>query len=274
VICCTGAAAAQQPFGTIVGTVTDGTGAVLPGVTVTVTNTGTQVPHTVVTGASGGYSLSYVTNGIYRIEATRAGFRAATMTGVVVAAAHTVRADIRMEVGEIQQEIEVVVSAHARQTDTAVVGTTIDGKSVNDLPLNGRTFAQLATLVPGVAPQGSTNIGTNRKRGSIGTSFAITANGFADVQNAFIYDGVPAMDLDSYNFAFSPSIDAIAEFRVQTSSYSSAYGGAPGAQVDAISDADGTAIIIHGNPDRGITGESKSGVSGGPRVACGVFSKE
>jgi hypothetical protein len=173
-------------------------------------------------------------NGIYRIEATQTGFRPAAMTGVVVGAAHTVRADIRLELGEVQQAIEVLASASARQTDTAAVATTIDGKSVNDLPLNGRTFAQLATLVPGVAAQGSTNIATSRKRGSIGTSFAITANGFSDVQNNFIYDGVPAMDLDSYNFAFSPSIDAISEFRVQTSSYSSVYGGAPGAQVDVI----------------------------------------
>ena len=100
--------------------------------------------------------------------------------------------------------------------------------------MNGRTFAQLATLVPGVAPQGATNISTSRKRGSIGTAFAFTANGFSDVQNNFIYDGVPAMDLDSYNFAFSPSIDAISEFQVQTNSYSSAYGGAPGAQVDVV----------------------------------------
>src|SRR4029450_7898114 len=143
-------------------------------------------------------------------------------------------ADIRIEVGEIKETLEVSAAARALQMDTAVVGTTIDSRSVNDLPLNGRTFAQLATLVPGVAPQGSLNIATSRRRGSIGTSFAITANGFSDVQNAFIYDGVSAMDLDSYNFAFSPSIDAIAEFRVQTSSYSGAYGGTPGAQVDVI----------------------------------------
>ena len=201
VTCSAGVAFAQQPFGTIVGTVTDATGAVMPGVTVTVTNTDTKTRHTVMTSASGDYSLSYVMNGIYRIEATPSGFRAAAVSGVVVGAAHTVRVDIRMELGEVQQGIEVLASANTRQTDTAVVGTTIDGKSVSDLPLNGRTFAQLATLVPGVAPQVSTSIGTRRKRGSIGTAFAITANGFSAAQNAFIYDGVPAMDLDSYNFA-------------------------------------------------------------------------
>jgi len=231
---CVSMAVAQQPFGTIVGTVTDPMGATLPTVTVTVTNTKTQVSQSAVTSASGDYSVPYLANGIYTIKAEHQGFRAAVINRVVVRAAQTVRADIRMEVGEVKEVTEVSATAIALQTDSAAVGTTIDAKSVNELPLNGRTFAQLATLVPGVAPQGGSNIATTRRRGSIGTAYAITANGFADVQNNFIFDGVPAMDLDSYNFAFSPSIDAIAEFRVQTNSYSSAYGGAPGAHVDVV----------------------------------------
>jgi outer membrane receptor protein involved in Fe transport len=234
VSCCVGVAFAQQPYGIIVGTVTDPTGATLSAATVTVTNTETQVSQTVVTSATGDYSVPYLVNGTYTIKAEHLGFRGAVISHVVVRAAQTVRADIRMELGEIKQVIEVPATAIALQMDNAAVGTTIDSKLVNELPLNGRTFAQLATLVPGVAAQGSINIGTDRKRGSIGTAFAITANGFSDVQNNFVYDGVPAMDLDSYNFAFSPSIDAISEFKVQTNSYSSAYGGAPGAQVDVI----------------------------------------
>jgi hypothetical protein len=234
VLCCVGVGLGQQPFGIIVGTVTDPTGATLSAATVTVTNTATQVSQTVVTSATGDYSVPFLVNGTYTIKVEHPGFRAAVISQVVVRAAQTVRADIRMELGEIKEVSEISTTAIALQTDTAVVGTTIDSKSINDLPLNGRTFAQLATLVPGVAPQGGTNIATSRRRGSIGTAYAITANGFADVQNNFIFDGVPAMDMDSYNFAFSPSIDAIAEFRVQTNSYSSAYGGTPGAHVDVV----------------------------------------
>ena len=233
-VLCRAGMAFAQPVGTIVGTVTDPTGAVLSAVTVTVTNTATQVSQTVATSATGDYSIPYVVNGTYTIKAEHPGFRAAVISVVLVPAARTVRADIRLQLGEVKQVVEVSATATTLQMDTVAVGTTIDAKAVNDLPLNGRTFAQLATLVPGVAPQGALNIGTSRKRGSIGTAFAITANGFSDVQNNFMYDGVPAMDLDSYNFAFSPSIDAISEFRVQTSSYSSAYGGAPGAQVDVV----------------------------------------
>ena len=234
VACCVSVAFAQQPFGTIVGTVTDPAGATVPGVRITVTNIETQVSQTSVTTTSGDYSLSYIANGVYTVKAEHAGFRAAVIPQVLVQAAQIVRVDIPLELGEIKEVTEVRATAITLRTDTATVATTIDSKLVNDLPLNGRTFAQLATLVPGVAPQGSINIGTDRKRGSIGTSFAITANGFSDVQNSFIYDGVPAMDLDSYNFTFSPSIDAISEFQVQTNSYSSAYGGAPGAHVDVI----------------------------------------
>ena len=225
---------AQQPFGTIVGTVTDSTGATLSSVTVAITNAETQVSQVVVTSATGDYSVPYLASGTYTIKMEHPGFQAAMISQVMVRAAQTTRADIRMEVGEVTEVVEVSAASAALQMDSAAVGTTIDSNAVSDLPLNARTFAQLATLVPGVAPQGAVNIGTDRKRGSIGTAFAITANGFADVQNSFIFDGVPAMDLDSYNFAFSPSIDAIAEFKVQTNSYSSAYGGEPGAQVDVI----------------------------------------
>ena len=233
-LCPCGAAAAQQPFGTIVGTVKDATEAAVPGVRVTVTNVDTQATQTVATSTTGDYSVPYLATGTYTLRAEYPGFHAAVINGAIVRAAETVRADIRLDLAGVTQITEVSATALTLQTDTAVVGTTIDAKLVSDLPLNGRTFAQLATLVPGVAAQGATNIATSRKRGSIGTAFAITSNGFSDVQNNFIYDGVPAMDLDSYNFAFSPSIDAISEFRVQTNSYSAAYGGAPGAHVDVV----------------------------------------
>ncbi len=230
----TSIALAQIATGVIRGTVQDPSGAHLAAVRVTVTNVDTQVSQVVETSDTGDYSVPYLINGTYTVKTEHPDFRAAIMSNVVVRAAETARVDFRMQLGEVQQVIDVSGTATALQTDTTAVGTTIDSKSVRELPLNGRTFAQLAALVPGVAPQASVNIATDRKRGSIGTSYAITANGFSDVQNSFVYDGVPAMDLDSYNFAFSPSIDAIAEFRVQSNSYSSSYGGAPGAHVDVV----------------------------------------
>jgi hypothetical protein len=183
---CLGDAFAQQPWGLIVGTVTDPTGATISAAKVTVTQTDTQVNQTVVTNATGDYSVPYLVDGIYTIKAEHPGFRASVVSHLALRAAQTVRADIHMKLGEVTEVSEISATAIAVQMDSAVVGTTIDSKTLNDLPLNGRTFAQLATLVPGVAAQGSLNIGTQRKRGSIGTAFAIPANSFSDAQNNFI----------------------------------------------------------------------------------------
>jgi carboxypeptidase family protein len=103
VSCYVGLAFAQQPFGIIVGTVTDPTGATLSAATVTVTNTETQVCQTVVTSATGDYFVPYLVNGVYTIKAEHPGFRASVMNHVVLQAAQTVRADIRMELGEVKQ---------------------------------------------------------------------------------------------------------------------------------------------------------------------------
>jgi hypothetical protein len=232
-----GLAVAQQPTGAIVGTVTDTTGAVMQGATVTITQNATRISRTLITNAAGQYAVPYLVDGDYTVKAEHQNFRVEVVDNVLLQAAQTVRIDIRMQVGNVSEVAEVSATAISLQTDSAAVGTTIQSQTVSQLPLNGRTFAQLATLVPGVAAQGSINIATQRERGSVGTAIAITSNGFSDVQNNFVYDGEPAMDLDSYDFAFAPSIDAIGEFRVQTNSYSAASGGAPGAQVDVITKA-------------------------------------
>jgi len=152
---CLGDAFAQQPWGLIVGTVTDPTGATISAATVTVTQTDTQVNQTAVTNATGDYSIPYLAPGIYTIKAEHAGFRASVVSDLALRVAQTVRADVHMKLGAVTEVLEISATAIAAQMDSAVVGTTIDSKTMNDLPLNGRTFAQLATLVPGVAAQGS-----------------------------------------------------------------------------------------------------------------------
>ena len=120
------------------------------------------------------------------------------------------------------------------QTEDATVGTVIDSDKVVDLPLNGRSFVQLALLTPGVNPGTPGSITVRRRRGSVGQDVGMSANGSRDTQNRFYYDGIEAMDLDSYNFSFSPSIDAIDQFKVQSSTAASDVGGAPGGQVNLI----------------------------------------
>ena len=144
----------------------------------------------------------------------------------------TARVDIKLVLGQTSENVKVEASAILMQTENASVGTVIDSAKVVDLPLNGRSFVQLALLTPGVNPGTPGSITVRRNRGSLGQSVGMAANGARDTQNRFYYDGIESMDLDSYSFSFSPSVDAINQFRVATNSYSAEIGGAPGGQVN------------------------------------------
>ncbi|MGH9470618.1 MAG: carboxypeptidase regulatory-like domain-containing protein, partial [Terriglobia bacterium] len=226
---------AQEATGSIVGAVTDPAGALVPGAQITLTAAGTNRSRVVVTNATGDYQAPYLVPGEYKITAEHAGFQRAAVSRVTLDVGQTVRVDFHLKVGNITQTVQVMGNAGAElQTENASLGETVNRQVTEELPLNGRSFAQLAELVPGVYPAVNSNITLRRNRGSIGTSIAISANGFAPTQNMYSYDGVPAMDLDSYDFSFSPSIDSIQEFRVETSDYSAEYGGAPGAFIDLV----------------------------------------
>ena len=120
------------------------------------------------------------------------------------------------------------------------MGTVIDSGKIVDLPLNGRNFIQLAQLIPGVQAGTPGSITVRRGRGSVGQtdaaygSTAASANGSRDTANRFYIDGIEVMDYDAMTYSFSPSVDSLAEFKVQTSTYSAEYGGAPGGQVNMI----------------------------------------
>src|SRR5207248_6574252 len=133
-----------------------------------------------------------------------------------------------------------VASAVLLQTENATVGTVIDSSKIVELPLNGRNFIQLAQLIPGVQAGTPGSITVRGGRGSVGQtdsaygSTAASANGSRDTANRFYIDGIEVMDYDAMTYSFSPSVDSLAEFKVQTSTYSAEYGGAPGGQVNMI----------------------------------------
>jgi outer membrane receptor protein involved in Fe transport len=145
-----------------------------------------------------------------------------------------------MKVGDVNESVSIVASAAALQTENATVGTVIDSAKIVELPLNGRNFIQLAQLVPGVQSGTPGSITVRRGRGSVGQSdpsygsTAASANGQRDTADRFFIDGIETMDYDAVTYSFSPSIDSLAEFKVETSSYSSEAGSAPGAQVSMV----------------------------------------
>lgn len=241
-LCISFLASAQQTTGTVVGNVVDSTGAAIVGANVTATNTGTNLARSTVTDSDGKYSIPSLTAGTYALSVEMGGFQKQQVKGIVLDASQTARQDFSLAIGEVNNSVTVEASSSAAQlqTENGAVGQVIDGKKIVDLPLNGRNFVQLAQLIPGVNSGTSGSITVRRARGSLassdanGGSTAIQVNGQRDTQNRYSIDGIEDMDYDAFTYAFSPSIDAIAEFRVDTSSSGVDSGAAAGANVNQI----------------------------------------
>jgi len=226
-----GAAHAQRITATLVGDVTDASGAVLSGARVTAKNVDTNAERTTAADDRGSYRIDFLPIGRYDITVEQQGFRRASFKGVVLQVDQTVRVDARLEVGEVVQEVSVQASVPLVQTENSSVSSVIERRQVQDLPLNGRQFLQLALLVPGAtpAPPGGRQA---TERGTI--SSAININGNREGSNLFLIDGTLNTDPNFNTFVISPNVDSIQEFRVETNSYSPEFGQQAGGQINLI----------------------------------------
>lgn len=246
VVCCSvlligvSGLSAQETAATLVGSITDASGAVVPDVLVRATNLATNVSRESKSDSSGNYSIPFLLAGDYTVTASITGFQTQTVDRLTLQVQQTARMDFKLTLGSINEKVTVAASAEVLQTENATVGTVIDFGKIVQLPLNGRNFIQLAQLVPGVQPGTPGSITVRRGRGSVGQtdaaygSTAASANGQRDTADRFFLDGIETMDYDAVTYSFSPSIDSIAEFKVETSTYSAESGSAPGAQVNMI----------------------------------------
>src|SRR5437773_1816359 len=213
---------AQVDTGSITGTVADASGAVVSGAKVTLTNEGTGASLTTTTGADGIYKFSPVRVGSYKLDVTSQGFQTTKQSGVQVNIGTNVSLNFNLKPGSQTETVEVTGAIPVLQTQDASVGQVVDQRSVNDLPLIGRNFTFLAQLVQGVnSPQADT-------RGNAGSG-AFSANGFRPAQNNYMLDGIDnnsdTVDfLNGTNYVVLPPVDAIQEFRVQTTDFSAEYG--------------------------------------------------
>ena len=230
----------QQTTATVTGLVTDATGAPVADVKVKATSSSTNAVRETTTNEAGSYTLPFLAAGEYTIETSKSGFQSGRVAGLSLQVGATARVDIQIKVGSVTESIDVLATAATLQTENATVGSVIDAQKIVDLPLNGRNFIQLAQLIPGAQAGTPGSITVRRGRGSIGqadSSFGSTgfsANGSRDTANRFFLDGVEVMDYDAMTYSFSPSVDSLAEFKVETSSYSADSGGAPGGQVNML----------------------------------------
>ncbi len=219
------AASAQSFTGSINGSIDDQTGAVLPGVSITITNVDTNAVREILTNETGNYTVTALPPGNYRVEAQFPGFATQIRTGVVLQVNQNARLDFEMAVGDVAQTIDVIGTAPLVETDTASLGQVIDRDKIDDLPLNGRSFLGLNFLAPGVSP-----LSQGENTASRGGNAHI--NGGRLWGNNFILDGVDNNDLANGEIRLLPSIDALAEFKVQTSTFAAEFGRATGGVVN------------------------------------------
>ncbi len=215
----------QTLTGTIQGTVTDPDGAVVPGVDITLVNTGTNQTRTVATNGSGNYSAPGLPVGTYDLEASIAGFNTERRTGIALQIDQSARFDITLQVGAINQVIEVVAETPLLQTDESSIGSVIDAQKMLELPINGRNFDALIQLVPGAV--------TNAQGSELDNRGGFNVVGMDENFNSFFIDGFDNVDPVLRSFSFQPSVDLLQEFKVEQSSYAAEFGRNAGAVVNA-----------------------------------------
>ncbi|HZT70109.1 MAG TPA: TonB-dependent receptor [Terriglobia bacterium] len=222
---------AQVDTGTILGTVKDQSGAVVPNAKVTLTNEGTGFTITTTTNGQGNYTFTPIRIGTYSVSVEAPGFAKAVQSHLTLNIDQKLVANLTLHPGAVTQTINVTSAPPALQTQDASLGQVVTGQNVNNLPLNGRNFTFLAQLVAGVnTPQADT-------RGNAANG-AFAANGLRPAQNNYLLNGIDNNSdnvdfLNGTNFNVLPPVDAIAEFKVQTSNYSAQYGRAGGAILNA-----------------------------------------
>jgi outer membrane receptor protein involved in Fe transport len=231
------AMAFAQATGSITGIVTDESGAVMPGVTVEATNVGTNQTRTALTGSDGFYSIPLVPPGQYSLKGTLQGFKTFLREGVTVTVESTARVDMKLAVGGLEETISVTADAPLVETSNATLGIVVDEKKVVELPLNGRNFTQLGTLLPGVVapPSGLGGAEGNATPGGFGAVTAgFSVNGMRNQSNNFLLDGASNNDTFNTGFVLRPPPDAIQEFKILTHSYGAEYGRSAGSVINVV----------------------------------------
>ncbi len=233
-----------QTFGEIVGEVADASGAVVPNATVTVTNVANNATRSVKTNGAGLYSFPSLVPGAYRVRVEVNGFKTVTRTGIELEVQQSARVNFALDVGQVNESVEVSASAAMLATENATVGTVIDNRRIVELPLNGRNFLQLVSLSPNVTYGFATPGQAGGRQGGDRTGQNISLMGMRGTWNRYTLDGVENTDVNFNLYVVLPSIDALQEFKVQSGIYPAEFGRAA-SQINVSTKAGGNAF--HGS---------------------------
>ena len=211
---------------TIVGTVTDPSGASVPNVKITLTNLETGLVHTAVTSDSGQYAIPELKIGHYDAKAEASGFKIAEQKGVVLQVGDRARIDFQMQLGGAQETVTVEANAIRVQSDSGEQSNVITGQQISQIAVAGRSMYQLAALTPGASSAiGAGGMSSGEVNTPVGGDASVEFNGMRQNHNIYLLDGGEDDDRGGAGgMSIAPSSDAIAEFRALTSSYSAEYG--------------------------------------------------
>jgi len=218
----------QNVNASLSGTVTDSSGAVVAGATVTAANEGTELSRTAVSDARGIYVLNVLPVGSYTLTVSLQGFKQAVIHGIVLQVDQQARKDITLQAGSLAQTVTVEGTAPIVQAESSSMGEVVNNQEVTELPLNGRNLDQLALISGGVVPANQSNV----EAGSASTVQTFSVAGGRSNTNAFLIDGVANTDDAIDNSALHPSLEMVQEFRIETNDYSAQFGQYSGGQVN------------------------------------------
>jgi Carboxypeptidase regulatory-like domain len=225
-------AAAQSVSGTILGTVTDSTGATVAGAKVTIVNEGTGLTRVLTADSNGEYTAPALPTGHYTITSEMTGFKTVALSNIEVGVDQRVRINIKHEVGAMTESVSVTAETPLIQTASSELGTTVGSSQIEALPLNGRNFVSLTRSIPGVLRgiPGANVDGAGSLAWRASASFS--ANGQRARDNNYMLDGVDNNETWLQSVVIFPSVDALDEFKLQTSTYSAEYGRSLGGVVN------------------------------------------
>ena len=227
-------ASAQDTTGTILGDVTDPSGATVAGADVTITNTATNIARTVKTTSSGAFSVPNLDPGTYNVNIKITGFEQADIANIQLSAGDRHRADAALTIGATTETVQISTTPPVLQTDTSSIGSSVGQQAVQELPLNGRNFINLAQIIPGATEGQPNSINSGTRPDDRRPTSSISINGQGEVENDQLVDGLDNNERVIGTIGVRPAIDSIQEVRILTNSFSADAGRAAGAVINVI----------------------------------------
>ncbi len=227
-------AVAQVATGDVLGTVADSSGAMLPGASVRLENTGTHEVRTFTTRGGGEYVFTALQPGTYSVTVTSPNFSRYTTSGIVLSASDRIRVDARLEAGSVDQSVEVTATPSSLQTDNTTVGSTITEKTLVDAPVNGRNYFGIIQVQAGINAGFYGSLGNGSQQADRRLTSSISANGQPETFNNNLVDGLDNNGRASGLVELRPSVEAIAEIRTDINLYNAEVGRTGGAVINVI----------------------------------------